>query len=77
MPHSCEEPHDKYVECLMTAVASKGNVNIVAEEASERHVPSAPKVADAIAAIWMIKVLVEMESEAAAYTMHKIYPLNL
>ena len=62
VPHTREEPHHKDVDSLVLSVAAHGNVDIVAEETSQRDMPATPEVGDAITAVGMTEVLIEMET---------------
>ena len=46
----------------MSAVAAHGDVDIVAEEATERDVPAAPKLGDGATDVGVVEVFVEMET---------------
>ena len=66
VPHTRQEPYHEDVDSLMLAITSQGDIDIVAEETSERDMPTAPEVGDGVAAIGMTEVLVEVESHAAS-----------
>ena len=51
MPHAGQEPDHKQVQNLavyLTAVATQGDINIVAEEGSQTHMPAAPELCDGL-----------------------------
>ena len=62
VPKTCQEPHCQDVERLVATIATEGNVDVVAEETSQRDVPSAPELGDASANVGMRKVFVEVET---------------
>ena len=66
VPHAGQEPDYQDIEELMPAVSAQRDVEIVAEETAQRNVPSPPEVRDGIAAIRMVEVFLEMETQAAA-----------
>ena len=51
----------------MSAVAAHGDVDIVAEEATERDVPAAPKLGDGATDVGVVEVFVEMETQAPSH----------
>ena len=51
----------------MSAVAAHGDVDIVAEEATERDVPAAPKLGDGATDVRVVEVFVEMKAQTASH----------
>ena len=68
MPHPSEEPHHQDVDGLMTTVTSHRDIDIVSEETTQGNMPSSPEFRDGLAAVWMVEVLVESESQASSKT---------
>lgn len=67
VPHASEKPYHHDIEIAVAAVAAKGYVHIVAEESSERHMPSPPEFCDGARAVGMVEVFAEVKSKASAY----------
>ena len=72
MPETGEEPDDKEVEDLVFSVSAKGNIDIVAEESAEGHMPSAPEFRCGTCNIGIVEVFEEMESENFSETYRHI-----
>ena len=72
MPETGEEPYDEKVEYLVFSVAAKRNIDIVAEESAQGHMPSAPEFRCRAGNIGIIEVFEEVESEDPAKTYRHI-----
>ena len=69
MPQTCQCPDSQQIEdltSLAAAVAAERDVDIIAEEAAERHMPAAPELRDGRGYVRQVKVLAVAEAEDAA-----------
>ena len=69
MPQTCQCPDSQQIEdltSLAAAVATERDVDIIAEEAAERHMPAAPELRDGRGDVRQVKVLAVAEAEDAA-----------
>ena len=60
MPESCQEPYDGDVSKrlhLPFAVSAQGNIDVLPEPAAKAHMPSAPKLCDALRRKRIIEIL--------------------
>ena len=67
VPESGKEPHDQYIQRLVTAVSAHRNVDVIPEETAQRDVPSPPEFRNGAGHVWVIEVLVKVESHAAPH----------
>ena len=63
MPETGEEPDDKEVENLVFSVSPERNIDVVAEESAEGHMPSAPEFRSGTCNIGIVEIFEEMEAE--------------
>ena len=66
VPHPGEEPHDENVSLLVVTVAAERNVDIIAEERAEGHMPSPPELGRAPGDERIVEVFKEAEAEHSA-----------
>ncbi len=66
VPKTGEEPYDKKVEVLVLSVAAEGNIDIVAEESAEGHMPATPEFRCTSGNIGVVEVFEEVETENSA-----------
>ena len=67
VPKAGQKPDTEDVEGLMPPVSAHGDVDVVAEKATQRDVPAAPKLGDGATYIWVVEVFVEMKAQTASH----------
>jgi len=63
MPKSGERPNDQDIQVLVLPVSAKRDVDIVAKECAEGHMPSAPEIGHRARNVRIVEVLLKLKSE--------------